>query len=319
MLSENGVLGKLEKLDLREVWKDEAVDFTPWIAREDNLDLLSEALGIQLELEDTEVYVGNYKADLVAKDIDSDKTVIIENQLERTDHDHLGKVITYASGLNANIIVWICKQVTDEHRKAIDWLNDITNEEIAFFALEMELWRINNSPIAPKFNVVCSPNEWAKSVKQTAKVAELTETKLLQQDFWNKLKDYFIENGTFLKLRTPRAQHWYSIAIGRSKFQISLTVNTRDNRLGCELYLRGEDAKKSFSLLKQEQEGIEREIGHKLEWQELPDGQDSRIILYSEGNIKDKDKWEQYFKWFKEYSEKFHKAFSARIRKINLD
>jgi len=314
----NSHLGKLEKVDLRDFWKDEARDFTPWLAKENNLELLGETLGLEIELEDTEVNVGNFKADLVAKDINSNKTIIIENQLERTNHDHLGKIITYASGLGADIIVWICRLITDEHRKAIDWLNEITNEEIAFFALEIELWKINDSMPAPKFNVVCSPNEWAKSIKESPRLTRLTETKLLQQEFWRELKDYMNENNTFLKLRKPRAQHWYSIAVGRSKFNISLTANTQNNRIGCELYMRGETAKKAFALLKNGQEKIEAEIGEHLDWQELPEGQDCRVILYTDGNIHDKTKWKDYFQWFQEKAEKFHKTFSKRVKRLSL-
>jgi hypothetical protein len=313
-----GNLGRLERVELREFWKDEARDFTPWLAKDENLEILAEAMGIEIELEDTDVAVGNFRSDLVAKDVNSDRVILIENQLERTNHDHLGKIITYASGLGADMIVWICKSVTDEHRQAVNWLNEITGEEIAFFALEMELWRINDSHPAPKFNVVCSPNEWAKSVKDSSRLTKVTATKLLQHDFWSALKDHMNEKGTFLKLRTPRAQHWYSIAVGRSKFNISLTTNTQTNRLGCELYMRGEKAKKAFALLKGADAGIESEIGANLDWQELPEGQDCRIILYGDGDIRDKEKWGEYFAWFQEHAERFHQVFSKRVKELQL-
>lgn len=311
-------LGKFERVELREFWKDEARDFTPWLAQEENLELLGETLGLGIELEDTDVNVGNFRADLLAKDINSERTIIIENQLEKTNHDHLGKIITYASGLNADIVVWICKTITDEHRRAIDWLNEITQEGIAFFALEIELWKIENSPPAPKFNIVCSPNEWAKSMKESVRSSALTETKLLQQEFWSSLRDYMNERKTFLKLRNPTPRHWYSIAIGRSKFSLSLTINTLKNRLGCELYMRGLSAKKAFTLLQEERGKIESEIGKSLDWQELPEGQDCRIILYNDGNIHDKNKWQEYFQWFKDNAEQFHKVFSKRVKRLQL-
>ena len=152
----NRKLGILNRVDLKEFWKDEAREFTPWLSREENLSLLADTLGLELELVDTEVSVGNFNADIVAKDVLGDRNVIIENQLEKTNHDHLGKIITYASGLDAQVIVWICNKVTEEHRKAVDWLNEITNDKIAFFALEIELWAIDASMPAPKFNGVCS-------------------------------------------------------------------------------------------------------------------------------------------------------------------
>ena len=260
--------------------------------------------------------VGKYRADIIARDVNSERTIIIENQLEKTNHDHLGKIITYASGVGAEIVIWICNAITDEHRNAIDWLNEISNEQIAFFALEIELWRINESPPAPKFNIVCSPNEWAKTIKGISINRTLSDTKLLQKEFWGSLKEHMEDNGTFLSLRKPGPRHWYSFSIGKAGFDIGLTVNTVSKKLGCEIYIRGENAKKAYQLLLKQKEEIEAEIQDNLDWQELPDGQDSRIVLYSDGDIRESDNWGEYFRWFKEYAEKFHKAFSKRIKAI---
>ncbi len=314
----NKNLGTLNRVDLRDFWKDEAREFTPWLSKEENLNILANTLGLDLELVNTEVHVGNFNADILAHDISDERKVIIENQLEKTNHDHLGKIITYASGLDAEVIVWICSKVTAEHRKAIDWLNEITDEKISFFALEIELWQINDSALAPKFNIVCSPNEWAKYVKKTATQRELTETKQLQYEFWNSFKEYMEEIGTSLKLRTPRPAHWYSVSVGRSQFTIGLTVNTQLKRLGCEIYIRGVNAKRAFSALKEQIHDIESELGYELDWQELPDKQDARIIYYTDGNILNRNSWNQHFSWFKEHSESFHRVFSKRIRNINL-
>ncbi len=311
-------LGRFEKVDLREYWKDEARDFTPWLAQEDNLELLGETIGLQIELENTEILVGKFRADIIARDVNSERTIIIENQLEKTNHDHLGKIITYASGLGADIIIWICNLVTDEHRNAIDWLNEISNEQIAFFALEIELWKINDSPPAPKFNIVCSPNEWAKTVKESSVKRTITDTKLLQKEFWESLKEHMEINNTVLSLRKPRAQHWFNMAIGRTGFSIALTTNTVSKKLGCEIYIRGENAKKAFQLLLEDKETIETEIQEKLNWQELPDGKDSRIVLYFDGDIRQKSQWNDYFIWFKNHAESFHKAFSDRIQSLSL-
>jgi hypothetical protein len=311
-------LGRLKKVDLRGYWKDEARDFTPWLTKEDNLELLSETLGLQIEIESTEIPIGNYRADIIARDVNSERTIIIENQVEKTNHDHLGKIITYASGIGAEIVIWICNVVTDEHRNAIDWLNEISNEQIAFFALEIELWKIGESPPAPKFNIVCSPNEWAKTVKESSGKRSPTETKLLQKEFWESLKEHMERNKTFLSLRKPRPQHWYNLAVGRTGFSIALTANTVSKKLGCEIYIRGENAKKAYQLLLKNKEDIEEEIQDNLDWQELPDGQDSRIVLYSDGDIRQKEKWGDYFVWFNKYSERFHKAFSDRIQSLSL-
>jgi hypothetical protein len=150
-------LGRLEQIDLRSAWNNESTDFTPWLAEQENLELLGKAIGLELELEAREKYVGPFRADILCKDIGSGSWVLVENQLEQTDHSHLGQLLTYAAGLQAVTIVWIAARFTDEHRAALDWLNAVTSETINIFGLEIELWRIGNSAMAPKFNVVSKP------------------------------------------------------------------------------------------------------------------------------------------------------------------
>ncbi len=310
-------LGQIEKIDIRSQWKNEEYDFTPWLAKESNIQILAEEIGLDLEVEDTEVYIGSYKADIVAVDGEGRK-VIIENQLTKTDHKHLGQLITYASGIEAKIVVWICTEVTDEHRQAIDWLNEVTTEDVAFFACEIQLWKIGESEPAPKFDVISSPNDWQKTVKGSAPKGALSETKKIHLEFWNSFKEFMTDSGTDLRLKTPRAQHWYSIAVGRSKFQIGLTTNTQSKRIGCEIYIRGKNAKKAFSLLQAQKDVIESDLG-KLEWQELPEGQDCRIIQYRDGDSKNKHTWPELHQWFKDRAEAFYNGFSPAIKKLNLN
>lgn len=168
-------LGRLQKVNLREVWLSEAGNFTPWLAQEENLSLLGEAIGIELELESQETGVGPFRADILCKDTATDNWVLIENQLERTDHTHLGQLITYAAGLNAVTVVWIAERFTEEHRAALDWLNERTDEHINVFGLEIELWRIGDSPVAPKFNIISQPNDWSRTIKQAASSGEMSE------------------------------------------------------------------------------------------------------------------------------------------------
>jgi len=134
-------LGRLQKVDIREIWKNEAADFTPWLAEPDNIKLLGDTIGMELEVESVETDVGRYYADILCKETTSDRYVVIENQIERTDHDHLGKTITYAAGLGATAVVWVAKHFTEEHRGAFDWLNEMTKAEVSFFGLEVEAWR----------------------------------------------------------------------------------------------------------------------------------------------------------------------------------
>ena len=180
-------LGRLEKVDLRDVWTSEASDFTPWLAREENLSVLADTLGLELELEAEEKAVGPFRADILCRDTGSNAWVLIENQLERTDHNHLGQLLTYASGLQAVTIIWIASRFTEEHRSTLDWLNRITDTGFHFFGLEVELWRIGASSPAPKFNIVSKPNDWSRSVAQAARAmdeTELSETRILQRDYW---------------------------------------------------------------------------------------------------------------------------------------
>ena len=309
-------LGRLKKVELRDFFKDEARDFTPWLAEENNLELLGETLGLDIELEDTEVRIGKFSADIVGLDRSSNRTIIIENQLEKTNHDHLGKIITYGGGKDAGIVIWICKKIQQEHRKGLDYLNDISTEDYSFFGIEMELWRIGDSEPAPKFNIVVSPNEWSKSVKASTYSQTLTDTKVLQKEFWTEMVDYFKENNSFLTLRSPRPQHWFNLAIGRSKFSLTLTVNTKTNQLGSEVYIRGIDAKKWFNQLYENKDEIENELGFQLDWQELPEKKDSRIRDFTDGDIRDRESWNKYFDWMKGKSETIHKVFSPRIKQL---
>ncbi len=178
-------LGKMIKFtDLRSVWPHEANDFTKWLALEENLALLGDTIGIDLELEERESSVGSFSVDIFAKEVGSDRKVIIENQLEDTNHDHLGKLITYASGKDAEVIVWVVKRARDEHRQAIEWLNQHTDNNLGFFLLEIELWQIGDSEKAPRFNIVEKPNEWTKTMKS---IDGLSNIALLKLDFWLSL------------------------------------------------------------------------------------------------------------------------------------
>ena len=310
-------LGRLKKVDLREFFKDEARDFTPWLAQEENLELLGETLGIDIELEDTEVRIGKFSADIVGLDRSSNRVIIIENQLEKTNHDHLGKIITYGAGKDAGIVIWICKKIQQEHRKGLDYLNDMSTEDYSFFGIEMELWKIGESEPAPKFNIVVSPNEWSKAVKSSTSQT-LTSTQILQREFWTELKEYFTDNNTFLSMRTPRPQHWYSIAVGTSYFGIGLIIDTQKNIIRCDFTFWGEDVKNNYSSILLDKDEIDNEFSNPLIWREMEGKKTSKISLSNNvnGNIKDRKNWEDCFVWFKETAETFHKVFSPRVKQL---
>lgn len=274
----------------------------------ENLYLLGEEIGVDIKLIKTEADVGRYNVDILAEEEGTGHKIIIENQLEITDHDHLGKIITYASGYDASIIIWIVKDIRDEHKQAIDWLNEHTDEKINFFAVKMELWKIGDSPCAPKFQIISKPNDWAKAMKSTNMDANLTDTKMMQLDFWTKFKEYSLENRTKLKLRKTFPQHWYDISFGIAGVHISLTINTQSNLLGCEINIS--DNKAMYHNFYARKDIIEEELQETLEWMELPNKKASRIKLSTKTNISDEQQWEQSFIWLKEKAEKFLQVFS---------
>ena len=240
-------LGRLNAVDLREVWTSEDRHFTPWLAEPENLELLGEALGIDLVLEAQEKDVGPFRADLLCKNTaEEDSWVVIENQLEKTDHRHLGQLLTYGAGLHARTIVWISAQFTEEHRAAIDWLNRMANGSVQFFGIEIELWRIGGSTAAPRFNVVSKPNDWEATVenaKDAIGAEEGNRSQKLRVRYWTAFRDYLREHHSKLRPQKPSQDHWYSFGVGTSRAHTAALLITRDNTIAVELRMTAEDAK----------------------------------------------------------------------------
>ncbi|MBD3672766.1 MAG: DUF4268 domain-containing protein [Planctomycetaceae bacterium] len=321
MTTNTNSLGRLERVDLRNVWETEAGDFTPWLAREDNIALLSDTIGIDLEVEAQEKNVGPFRADILCKDTANDHWVLIENQLERTDHSHLGQLITYAAGLNAVTIVWIAHRFTEEHRAALDWLNEMTGEDITFFGLEVELWRIGESPVAPKFNVISSPNDWTKSISGAArKITEgdLSETRIQQREFWRMLQDSLDEISGPVRAVKPQPQSWLTYSLGRTNCYLVSAINTRDQWIAVSTVTNGKHAKPFFHLLQEQKAEIETELGEALDWRELLDKKESQIVLRRE-NIDplDQNRWPELCEWFSTTLTKFHEVFSHRVKQLD--
>lgn len=324
MMSKNN-LGRLEKVDLRNAWSSESSDFTPWLAEPENLDLLGQTIGMELELEAQEKFVGPFRADILCKDIGSSQWVLIENQLERTDHIHLGQLLTYAAGLNAVTIVWIAERFTEEHRAALDWLNAITDENINFFGLEIELWRIGDSLMAPKFNVISKPNNWSKTVSQRTKQmenSEHSETKQLQLEYWTNLKNLLQQQNSSVHIGKPRPQHWMYFSLGRAGFLLIAFANTREKRIGVGLVLSGPNSKAHYYLLQQDRAKIESEIGIKLDidWRENPDKIESHLYIHARDmDPTIRDLWLAQHEWMREKLEVLKKVFVPRIKMLNAN
>jgi hypothetical protein len=310
-------LGTLESVDLRQIWLDEARDFTPWLALRENLELLSDALSLVLEFEGMEIPVGPYKVDIVANETLTESRVVIENQLERTDHDHLGKVICYAAGLQAKILIWIAREFTEEHRQAIDFLNQTGSGDLRLYAVQVRLLRIGDSLPAPHFEIVSSPNEYLDTVKKDQGTPSALGA--LYLEFWESFRDFCLKQGTRLNLTKPRARHWYNVPIGRSNFSLSLWISATRKRISWQIYLRGPHAKQAFKRLQGDKSTIEEKTGP-LDWMELPTKQDCRIVKFRESiDIENREQWPMAFAWLSEQARLFLDAFSEPIRRLAID
>lgn len=324
MFTSKNELGRLARVDLRDIWTSESSDFTPWLARERNLEVLGEALGIDLELEAQEKAVGPFRADILCKDIGTGSWVLVENQLERTDHGHLGQLLTYASGLEAVTIVWIAARFTEEHRSTLDWLNKITDESFRFFGLEVELWRIGDSPAAPKFNIVSKPNDWSRSVAQAARAideSELSDTRIKQRGYWAAFHHALDQAaGPVSGGRKPQPQSWMGYSIGRTGFNLGAVMIRLKQQIRAELYIAGDQAKAFFNLLCEQQQAIEQELGYPLEWEELTTRRDSRISVYMTNvDPEDERDWHRQHEWLAAKINDFHRVFLGRVRDLDAE
>lgn len=316
-------LGRLEPVDLRSVWMSEASDFTPWLAGEDNLRLLGQVIGIDLEFEAQEKDVGPFRADILCKDTANDSWVLIENQIARTDHIHLGQLLTYAAGLQVVTIVWIASRFTDEHRAALDWLNEITDSDFNFFGLEIELWRIGTSPVAPKFNVVSQPNDWKRSVAEGAARADLTEAKELQLRFWTRFRQYVQNRDTTIRPTKPHPQHWMNMAIGRSGFGLAAIASHWDSEtesydtheLRAEFTIN-ENAAGFFPALSIDKDEIEHELGYPVHWHNPEGTKSAKIYVRRPADLSDEEAWPEFHQWLLDKLEDLNRVFRNRVRTL---
>lgn len=312
-------LGRITAVDLREIWTSEDKHFTPWLAQPENLELLGEALGIDLQLEAQEKDVGPFRADLLCKNTaEEDSWVVIENQIEKTDHKHLGQLVTYASGLQAKTVVWISAEFSEEHRAAIDWLNRIANRSAQFFGIEVELWKIGDSAAAPRFNVVSKPNEWEATVgdaKDAIGAEEGNRSQKLRIRYWTAFREYLRECHSALRPQKPSRDHWYSFGIGTIRAHTAALLITRDNNIAVELTMNAEDAKDVFHELYEQKDAIEKSVGEPLDWREMPDKKASRIVIFKPADGYKEETWPEQFAWLREKLETFDKVFRPLLAK----
>ena len=316
-------LKQLTPVDLNKVWETEPYHFTPWLAREENLTLLGEALGMELELNAQEINVGGFRADLRCKNTVDDSWVIIENQLEATDHRHVGQLLTYAAGLDASTVIWIAKTFRQEYRAMLDWQNRITDERYRFFGIEVKVWQIEDSARAVQFDVVSSPNDWSRGVSQDTQRAanqELSGTQQLMRKYWTDLREYMNDSGSSVNCPAPTTRNYLQFSIGRTTFTVQAWVASTNREIGIRLYMAGDFSKAHYHLLKEQQEEIHNEFGETLEWNELPTSERSRISLSKQDTDPlDENDWSHQYEWLATRLERFDQVFRPRIIALNAE
>jgi hypothetical protein len=306
-------LGTLQRVDPRSVWKHEAHDFSAWLA--DHLDLLGETLGLELEVVGREVSVGDFSVDILARDLGRDRLVVIENQLEATDHSHLGQLITYAAGLEASTIIWITREFREEHRQALDWLNR-GERPAEYFGVVLELLQVDTSLPAVHFRLVASPNDWSKQSRRTSATDELSGKRMAYQEFFQSLLDELREQHRFTNARAGQPQSWYSFASGTRGFRYGMSF-ARGGELRAEVSIDLGDRSQNeaaFDALAAESKAIESEFGEALRWERLDGRRGCRIACYTTGAIDDPaELHERHRQWAVQRLLKLKQVFGERL------
>lgn len=303
-------LGTLKKItDLRSIWPHEALNFTPWVA--ENVDLLADAVGLDITVDETESSVGDFNVDIYASETGTDRKIIIENQLEDTDHDHLGKLITYASGKGADVVIWVVKHAREEHKAAVEWLNNHTDDKIGFFLCEIKLFQIGDSQIAPAFTVVERPNDWTKEIRKTASANSTQQQRL---EYWQAFNDYAFTDANFSRIfnkRKPTTDHWMDFSIGSSACHIAVSQIQKRKAVDVELYIN--DDKELFKSLFAYKDEIEKNMEMELEWKELPERKASRILIEKTVDLDDRATWPEQFDYIMDTCIKMKRAFKRYL------
>ena len=305
-------LVKQKRISPRKMWPHEAADFTPWLS--ENLNELGEKMGMELELVDKEVSVGPYSADILAKDAENGSFVVIENQLEKTNHDHLGKSITYASALNAKTIVWVTTDFTDEHKKALDWLNDNTNGDISFWGFQLELWQITEQTASVRFNIISSPSSDVKQIKKNSR--DLTDASRTQLMFWTKFREKLQATGKIKSNQKAAPQYWYDVTLGKAGLHLSNTCNTMKNIVSVRVYINNQIADTVFPYLLSRKEEINKMLGCLPVWDHNPNATDKTIILSYNTDLTKPQKVDEAISWMVEKTLIFKEVFSSIIKEM---
>ena len=315
-------LGRLKSIDPRSVWKHEAHDFTPWLLA--NSDVLADALGIDLELSAAEHPVGGFNLDLMGRDLTNNCVLIVENQLAATDHGHLGQLLTYAAGTEAQTVVWLAPQFREEHRQALDWLNDLAGEATRFFGVELAVVRIGESEPAPLFRVRAQPNDWHAQVAAVTKSSSLQAGKApLYREFWTRfLERVGAEHPEWTNASKPQTANWFAMACpfkGGPYYAFSFAAG---GKLRSELYIDFGDAETNtelFASLAERRDAIEQVYGSRLSWEELEGKRACRIADYGDGDVVNVDQHDAYIDWFFDRGARLRQAVESAAEELRTD
>lgn len=307
-------LSRLKPLDPRTVWPHEAHHFTPWLL--ENGDALATVLGVDIELSAAEHPVGGFSLDLIGRDLTNDCVLMVENQLAGTDHGHLGQLLTYAAGTEARTIVWMATSFREEHRQALDFLNDLGGEDVRFFGVEIGVVVIDASPPAPLFRLVAQPNDWHAAVSAAAKSgSQLAGKAPLYLAFWTRfLQRVAAEHPGWTNAKKPQTANWFSMPSpfkGGTFYSLSFS---QGGKLKSELYIDQGDKdlnQSLFDTLLAHREMIEATFGGELSWEPLPEKQACRIADYGVGDVTNEDQFDAYIDWFFDSHERLRQAFTA--------
>jgi len=307
-------ISRFTPVPLRELWPHEANDFTTWLA--ENLDYLEEAIGLGLSLIEREAPTGDFYVDLLAED-EEGNLVIIENQLERTNHDHLGKLLTYMANHEAKTAIWISSQPRPEHEKAVHWLNETLPADTAFYLLQVEAYRIEESPPAAKFSVVAGPSAESRQVGRKRK--ELAERHILRLAFWESLLEK-IKGRTHLHANiSPSKESWISTGAGKSGVTFNYVILMSNARV--ELYIDTQEYdtnKRYFDALYAHKEQIETAFGAPLDWLRLDTKRASRIayLITEKGGLKEQEHWPELQDAMIDAMTRLYRALAPHIKKL---
>lgn len=310
-------VGKIERLELRKIWNNEALSFTPWL--ETNIDALSEVIGLPLSVVAREKIVGSFSLDLLAED-DSHNKVIIENQLEKTDHDHLGKVLTYLIGLDAKTAIWICSDARQEHISVINWLNEITPDDMFFYLVKVEGIKIGDSLPAPLFSVICAPSQDVKEMGKTKE--EFAERHKLLLEFWRRLIEKIKGKTQLHENASPTKNNWMSTSAGKSG--LSYQYNITKNGASVEFYIdRVKDSeavnKQIFDFFYSKKDEIQAVFGDSLTWYSVEGIRRCGVRWdTSEAGLGDQEQWEKLQDTLIDAMIRLEKAFKKHVQALNI-